>query len=285
MKIVQLTHQTGSQMMGYILIAPDGSISCMDGGMTGDAAHMLEMLKRIGGEKPRIKYWFLTHVHLDHCDAFLELYPRMGTDFELEHLVYTFPAAKDVSEYEKMYEDTAIAFEKIRPEHIEPKAGDIFQLGGGAQMRVLQTWIPEETANLVNNSSTVFQLESDGMKVIFLGDLGVEAGKRLLDTYGDDLRCHIVQMAHHGQNGVSRDVYEAMQPEMCLWNAPGWLWHNTIDPLQPGKGPWKTLEVRRWMEEIGAQRHVITRDGTWEIHLHDGQADLQRLEKNETDHL
>ena len=278
MKIIQLTHQT-CQMMGYILQADDGTLCCIDGGMTADAEYMLRMLKKVGGEKPRIKYWFLSHAHLDHCDAFLALHSRMGTDFELEHPVYTFPAAKDVSEHEKMYEDTAISFEKLRPEHIEPKTGDVFDLGSGAKMQVLQTWIPEETTNLINNSSTVFQLEADGVKVIFLGDLGAEGGKRLLNAYGANLKCDIVQMAHHGQNGVERDVYAAMQPEMCLWNTPGWLWHNTIDPLYPGKGPWKTLEVRRWMEELGAQRHVITRDGTWEITLTQGEASATRLEK------
>jgi len=143
-------------------------------------------------------------------------------------------------------------------------------------------------ADFGNNICSVFRLTVGGKNVLFMGDAAEPQGIVLMKHHNAgyySLKSDIVQMAHHGQNGVERDVYAAMQPEMCLWNTPGWLWHNTIDPLYPGKGPWKTLEVRRWMEELGAQRHVITRDGTWEIALHDGAASVSRLEKRteETD--
>jgi hypothetical protein len=67
-------------------------------------------------------------------------------------------------------------------------------------------------------------------------------------------------MAHHGQNGVDRAFYEAVSPRGCLWCAPAWLYNNDI-----GKGynthVWRTVEVRGWMEEIGATEHYVIKDG------------------------
>lgn len=281
MKIIQLAHQTYSQMLGYILVTPDGSLCCIDGGMTSDAEHLLQMLKTLGGEKPRVKYWFLTLAHLDHCDAFLALYPRKGIDFELDHLVYAFPSCEDADRYEPEYSETVHLFEALQPkEHILPNAGDIFDLGGGAVMEVLQTWTFGETFSFLCNAGTVYRLRGEGKTAIFLGDLGVTGGRRLLNRYGYGLKCDIVQMAHHGQSGVERAVYEAMQPDICLWSTPDWLWSNTPDPLHPGCGPWATPETFRWMQEIGAQWHLIAKDGTWEMDITAGQVHFARLDRH-----
>ena len=89
-------------------------------------------------------------------------------------------------------------------------------------------------------------------KVLFLEDLAVEGGRRLVADYGARLQCDIVQMAHHGQDGVERAFYEVVRPKICLYNAPDWLWDCDNDGGK-GSGQWKTLETRRWMEELGAQ--------------------------------
>ena len=278
MKLIQIAHQSPTQMMGYILIAPDGSISCIDGGTVAEGPYMLSLLKQYGGDRPHVKYWFLTHVHSDHCDAFLSILPTLGVAFTLDHLVYTFPRAENVLKYESWEPEPVQYMEKLALPHIEPKAGDVFELGGGAKITALQTYSEAEHDNFINNSTTVLRLESDGVTAVFLADLGVEGGYRLLNTYGSGLKCDIAQMAHHGQNGVTKEVYAALNPDVCLWNAPTWLWSNTIDPLYPAKGPWKTLETRAWMRELGdRQRHVITKDGTWEIALASGQIQIQRL--------
>lgn len=67
-------------------------------------------------------------------------------------------------------------------------------------------------------------------------------------------------MAHHGQAGVRRDVYLAIKPTICLWPTPRWLWENDKGQGQ-GSGPWRTLEVRQWMNELGVKTHKVTADG------------------------
>ena len=100
--------------------------------------------------------------------------------------------------------------------------------------------------------------------VIASGDLGTEGGQRLLELYGTQLKCDVLQMAHHGSFGVSKRVYAALFPAVCLWPAPDWLYDN-----DPGSGyntgPWQTVTVRRWMEDFGAKisYSLITWDGCY----------------------
>ena len=280
MKLIQIAHQSSTQMMGYIIVAPDGAISCIDGGNTCEGSYMLSLIKKYGGSRPHVRYWFLTHPHSDHCDALLAIWPLRGADFTLDHVVYAFPPAADVAAYAPGEPEPARFIEKIAFPHIAPKVGDTFDLGG-ATMTVMQTFAGE-TENYINNSTMVLALEGEGLKTIFLGDLGKEGGYRLVNTYGKKLKCDLGQMAHHGQSGVTREVYEVMDPDICLWNAPSWLWSNTIDPLKPGHGPWTMLETRAWMKALGdRQTHVITKDGTWELTLEGGKVDIVRIEKSD----
>jgi hypothetical protein len=77
-------------------------------------------------------------------------------------------------------------------------------------------------------------------KVLFLNDLGAIGGRRLLATYGDALKSDIVQMAHHGQGGVNKDVYDAIDAQVHLWPTPLWVWKNE-------NGTYQIDEVRKWV--------------------------------------
>ena len=101
----------------------------------------------------------------------------------------------------------------------------------------------------------------NGKKAIFLGDMGEEAGKQLIaDNPPEKLKCDIVQMAHHGQDGVGFEVYRILQPEICLWGAPSWLWNNDSGSGM-GSGNWKTIETRKWMAQLGVPYHLCIKDG------------------------
>lgn len=51
-----------------------------------------------------------------------------------------------------------------------------------------------------------------------MGDMHYEAqGDVLRQTDASKLRCDIVQMAHHGQDGVDRSFYELIRPKVCLY--------------------------------------------------------------------
>ena len=60
-------------------------------------------------------------------------------------------------------------------------------------------------------------------------------------------------MAHHGQAGVNQNVYQAIDPDVALFNCDKAVYENTSGRLQ-------TLVVRGWMEELGTTNYV-SKDG------------------------
>ena len=68
-------------------------------------------------------------------------------------------------------------------------------------------------------------------------------------------------MAHHGQQGVTKEFYAVASPTVCLWPTPDWLWDNNAGGRGKNTGPWKTLETRAWMEEMGIDKHYVSKDG------------------------
>ncbi|MBP1588005.1 MAG: MBL fold metallo-hydrolase [Clostridia bacterium] len=263
MKIIQLRNFTPIQMMGFIIITDGGKVIVIDGGNKGDADGFLETLAGAAGGACHIDAWFMTHPHDDHYGVFKELTERAlrGAQIPSCDGFYFCRQDNSLGEHEKHFAGQIVEFNEAvaRTKYplIELKRGDCFSFDT-VRFEVLRVANPEIHENAFNNSSCVFRLTEDrGAKppfvTIFLGDLGIEGGRELLAAYPEgSLRADALQLAHHGQNGVSREVYEAIAPRIALYCTPDWLWYNTIDPQKPGEGPWQTLEVRRWLEEIGA---------------------------------
>ena len=102
--------------------------------------------------------------------------------------------------------------------------------------------------------------------ILILGDTGVKSSEKLLNTQKDKLKSDMVQMAHHGQSGATKELYEEIKPETCLWACPEWLWDN--DPgTGYNTGKWKTIETRQWMEEFEVKNNYIAKDGDITIKL------------------
>ena len=73
-------------------------------------------------------------------------------------------------------------------------------------------------------------------------------------------------MSHHGQAGVSEEFYKTVDPKYLLWPTPNWLWENNKGRGQKS-GPWKTLDVRAWMEKLNIEEHYVAKDGLHRIDL------------------
>jgi hypothetical protein len=94
--------------------------------------------------------------------------------------------------------------------------------------------------------------------VLFLADLGIEGGNKLLEKYKGTgyLKADIVQMSHHGQKGVSEDVYKEVSPRVDLWRTPYWLWNNQPIGQEFNTGSWDTLNVRKYMKDLNVNSIV-----------------------------
>ena len=100
------------------------------------------------------------------------------------------------------------------------------------------------TENSFNNSSVAYRVEMGGKRILFLGDMGWQAGEDFLANHTqEELKSDVLQMAHHGQRGVEEELYQEISPEVCLWPTPDWLWDNVQDGVA-GAGSYKTPIVR-----------------------------------------
>ena len=277
--------ETSQFMMSFVLVTKKDNVIVIDGGRPLDMPLLKEY---IGGR--HISAWILTHAHNDHISGFVDEMEKNGcADFDIEKVYYNFPPydtlinRTDVPD--KNYFD--IELNEILPDFlkIEPMLGDrahIVTQGetlvvDECEIEFLFTYHDGLFSNLMNDASLVFTLKTPNKKVLFLGDLGPEAGDVLMDESREKLKADIVQMAHHGHMNVSMEIYAAVMPEACLWCAPEWLYNEPEIPAYlknrealraRGRGRMYGVGLtRKWMDALGVTTHYVTKDGTQEITL------------------
>lgn len=261
-KITLLSNQTASQMMSVLVETNQGRIIMIDGGVPEDAGHLVEALAARGG---RVDAWLVTHPHSDHVGALNEILSHPEYNITVDNIYYSFADLSWYYDYEAYRADMVAqlmnTFAALPQEKLH---GDIYK---GQEIWVDNIKITVmnkpylQPYNSINNSSVAYMLDINGKKALFIGDMGVESGKQFIaDNPPEALKCDILQMAHHGQNGVGLEVYKVLQPEICLWPTPGWLWNNDSGSGLDS-GNWKTLETRSWMAQLGVPYHICIKDG------------------------
>lgn len=266
--LLQIANRGRSQMMSYIIDCPEGGTIVIDGGnyKDDDADHLYSELEKRG---KRVDLWFFTHCHYDHFGAWQKLIERESFDIEIGKLIFNFPSKEWLlTKEDKEYTESFYAvIDNNDLNVVTPRVGDIFSCGG-IDVEVLNEPINYENYRSINPTGIILKAYFPKQSVLFLGDYDVDAEADYINNFSvEKLRCDIVQMAHHGQCGVSRDFYELIKPKYCLYCAPDWLWENNIGsrglPETRGMGRFKTLETRRWMAEMGVIRSFHMGDGDW----------------------
>jgi beta-lactamase superfamily II metal-dependent hydrolase len=263
----QLDAQTRSQMNSYVLQTPNNSIIVIDGGCKGDAPYLKGFLAALGNH---VDMWIITHPHLDHICALTEILKKPD-GLTIDKIWGSFPTVEWISKYEKKHDKDIVEFQEVMSQankrFRQVQLGEKFEVDN-VKMEVLGVINPEITHNAMNNSSMVFKMNLPQTSLLFLGDLGHEGGEKLLGgEFASKLPSDYVQMSHHGQEGVSEAVYQAINPSICLWPTPDWLWDNNKGEGK-NSGPWKTLEVREWMNKLNVEKHYIMKDGLHKIELY-----------------
>ncbi len=261
-----------NQQMSYVIVTENGKLIVIDGGYQNDAEYLFSFLKEQGGEKPTVSAWFLTHIHEDHTDAFYSLIKNHSDEITVEKVYADFPKREEVAQYESGSSAFTLdrfneALALIGDVHIIPKLGDAIKIDNVNFEIIFAPCNRYMEQKNLNNSSFVLKMEACGQSVLFLADLAEPAGGDFIkEVAPDKIKADFVQMAHHGQYGVSRDVYEKIEAKCCLWPTPEWLWDNDA-----GKGynthGFQTIIVRNWMKELGVTHHVVAKNGTTLIKL------------------
>ncbi|MBQ4630588.1 MAG: MBL fold metallo-hydrolase [Clostridia bacterium] len=250
------------------VIKSGDSVIVVDGGFESESEVLYSKIKELGG---KVDFWFLSHLHDDHVGAFCEIMEKYGDEISVGNVCFKFPSKDLIAQYESGsnvgYDDKINNIvDKYNINVVTPQQGDVYEYG---EVSINVIYVPDFNihANFLNNTSVIIRIDSANDRVMFLGDMGVEAGQDMLSIVPEsELKSNYVQMAHHGQNGVDKPVYEAIAPEYCFWGTPTWLWDN-VGSGGFNTGTYKTLIVRQWMSDLGVKKNYVDADGPFEIKL------------------
>lgn len=239
--------------MGYFIITPKNELIFIDGGRDIDSQLVKSYIDKFGSGK--VDHWFITHPHTDHVGALLKLLDEEN-NLEIENIYYSFLEDEWYKENDtRGYESSHAMIENLNNKKIHNKVecieGQVIEIDN-IKVDIIRTPNPEITnSDNGNDASMTFKITATDVdkSIIFLGDSYIYASKELLEGNKDILKSDSVQMAHHGQNGVTKEVYEAISPSVCFFNCPKYLYDNDKG-LGYNTGKWQTVEVRRWMDDL-----------------------------------
>lgn len=259
---------------GYIITTKNNELIIVDGGRDIDAKFVLEYINKLGNGK--VDYWFITHPHGDHVGAMVKLLET--EDITIKNLCYSYNSLEWYEKYdERGFEAEKKAIAELENKKIknrlEAKKGQIINIDN-LQCEIIRIANPQITdSDNGNDSSMVFKIIATDVNksMIFLGDAFIRASEELLEN-PNILKSDVVQMAHHGQNGVTKEVYEAIKPEICCFNSPKWLYNND-NGNGYNSGILKSIEVRSWIEELGA-KSIQAFNGDYTLEFKDDEINI-----------
>ncbi len=216
--------------MCYIIKCADGSFFLIDSAhfySINDNERIYRFLRERTpqSEKIRIAGWFFSHGHIDHTSKFMDFVRDEHSDVELERIIFNFcPAdhrdSDNWSESDKLkqrqFEAFAASLDNMQI--ITPHTGQRFCIRN-LVVDVLCTHddvYPNSLENY-NDSSTVIRIQANGSVLLFPGDAGGEESEVLTSRYGKELKCDILQAAHHGHFGTSVLFYELCDAGVILF--------------------------------------------------------------------
>lgn len=260
---------TGAQNLSIVIRSPHGKLIVIDGGWEADADKLSSLILQQGG---KVDAWLITHPHEDHVGALYTILNDTGRKIKIDK-IYCSLATPDW--YRQVSPTGAGIADQLLSAFTKLPVGTVINnIGRGTEINIADVNIRVlnnrgvYTYNGVNNSSMVYKIRVSGQSILILGDLAYDGGKDLIKSCtAAELKSDIVQMAHHGQQGVDQDAYALIAPTTCLWPSPAWLWNND-NGGGVGSGPWGTLTTRAWMDALGVKDNRSLKDG--DVHMYLG---------------
>lgn len=263
-----LGNATNSQMFGCVIQTKNKTI-VIDGGTVGDCQQLVDFLKEKADS--HVDAWFFTHPHHDHIGAFLQLAETDPT-IQIDNIYHHFSTMDQLEQYGKRSDGETLLWKRLFSllEDCYASCVTVLQQGDcfvfdDVTITVLRIINESIIDDFVNNSSTVYRIDSPRHSILILGDIGVKGGEDLLQRCDcNRLHTDYTQMAHHGQGGVNQAFYDTIRPQRCLWPCPAWLWDNDAGNGFD-TGPFNTVRTREWVAALGVTEHYVAKDGTLKI--------------------
>lgn len=263
-EVWQLPSQINTIGNSYVFRMNDETVAVMDGGVKEETPYLRGFLAALGNQ---VDVWFVSHPHPDHIGAITEIF-KAPNGIQIKKVCHSrfspgFCGAEP--DYQPAAKEFYTELDKSGIEVIDvSEPGLTIQLHKTC-FKILGVKNEDIRVNPYNNSSMIIRVWDDSKSMVFLGDCGHEQGERLLNgPFRNDLNCDYLQMAHHGQQGVSKEFYRTVKFRACLWPTPSWVYNNDA-----GKGfnthILKTVEIRELVDSLGIKENYVSFTGLHQI--------------------
>lgn len=222
----------------------DGTFVILDGGTTAPAETTGNLADRLLAflqekkpeqhEKPIVSAWILSHGHEDHIGAATDFFTRHNKAIELRMAVFNFGDHQTDLFVPDDYGNG------VTPALIAKFRGALKQGFPATPTMVVHTGqrftladvtfenlvTHEDTAAVYgyvnalrscNHACAAYRVTIGNTTAILLGDSEIPGCNVMVKYYGNTLKSNILQAAHHGLNGATLALYQAIDPEIVLW--------------------------------------------------------------------
>ncbi len=253
---LHITMLSVGQGEALLIRTPDGGVILVDGGgyLHENGRDFGERtlgpaLFKLGVE--RIDRMLLTHSHPDHLGGL----PFVARTLPVGEFLETVRGGTG-----EQYEQLRAILNRSGVPVRRLSAGDRLDLGGGVVLTVLSPGpplrdIPSPADEMgMNDESLVFRLAYGGFSMLFTGDAGFEAEKRILASRAD-LASVVLKVGHHGSRfSTSAAFLGRVAPRAALISAGSGNGFGLPAPA--------TLAL---LEKLGIRTYRTDRDGTIEV--------------------
>ena len=225
------------------------------------------------GQKVVVNGWLLSHAHSDHISKFMDFLRYNRSDVIIEGIYSNLiPDTNENSHFWsteevllsrklfKMLESTDIPTYKIHTGqrfYIRNLCFDVLGTHEDIYPQVMKDY---------NDSSCMVMLTAEDSRIFIPGDASNLASLELTKRYGKALKCDVVQIAHHGHNGLYKEAYELLDADVAVFP----ITRIKFDEEYP------RIEANRRAIEL-ADRYYITSDGTVKIPLPYSPETIEKL--------
>lgn len=215
------------------------------------------------GQKVVVNGWLLTHAHSDHISKFMDFLRYNRNDVIIEGIYSNL--IPDDNENSKFWATEEILLSQKLFRMLSATDIPTYKIHTGQRFYirnlcfdVLGTHedIYPQTMKDYNDSSCMVMLSAEGSRIFIPGDASNLASLELTKRYGNALKCDVVQIAHHGHNGLYKDAYELLDADVAVFP----ITRIKFDEEYP------RIEANRKAIKL-ANKYFITSDGTVKIPL------------------
>ncbi len=293
---VKFDYAKESWGLSYVLRLEDGSFVIFDGGAGkgyDDYEYLKETILKLylevfpeneitgptTAEPLHVRAWMMTHEHMDHFTVFKQFMEHFGPQswFRFDYFLFNATSKSECyncnnPEYEVRNYITEMQ-DKVKNgfDYLKVHTGQKFYF---ANLKIEILYTHEDTYPLgleyFNNSSSIFKTTfmNNGVEAdtcIWLGDVERIGSRRMRAMWGSEgLKADMVQVAHHGYNGVEAQFYDLVDPTVVWYPSSTGTYNHTKKTTHDINGKsWMYAVDHHLCFEIPAVKLIIMSD-TWD---------------------